>query len=503
MLHLSVVWTFVTNQRIFLAAVLLTFLLPTSIETPHTNKFILNPDLDELPWYVHYVEESPTWEVSNVMAPFPVLEGKSVRCALTGGTRYSNVPFFHELPADPSSNTFKMDISFYYRPVSTFNDNSSIVQALEFSMNKWSDQLRYEWAVQWENVGTGAPQWKYWGRDPKNPNGLPEWINLGISGVLAGEHWYTVTLEGKILAGKVQYKKFTIDDRQGHSQIYVLNIAAFSPDPAPGWPDKLAVMVQLDGNKDQFHQNQLTPYEVFLDHVSFKHLSNSDTTGVFRPSNGALYLKNTNTTGFADVQINYGFGGDYPVVGDWDGDGNTTIGIYRSGSFYLRNSNTIGFADVVFPFGAPGDQPIAGDWNGDGRDTIGVYRNGIFFLQNDNSAGAPDASFALGTVGDVGIAGDWNEDGIDTTGVYRPSNGALYLKNTNVTGFADMQINYGVPGDQPVVGDWDGDGIDTIGVYRNGSFYLRNSNTIGNADIVFALGIPGDMPIAGNWSGKP
>ncbi len=113
-----------------------------------------------------------------------------------------------------------------------------------------------------------------------------------------------------------------------------------------------------------------------------------DTTGVFRPSNGALYLKNSNTTGFADVAINYGLPGDYPVVGDWDGDGDATIGIYRNGSFYLRNSNTIGFADVVFAFGAPGDQPIAGDWNGDGVDTIGVYRSstGTFYLRNSNSS---------------------------------------------------------------------------------------------------------------------
>jgi hypothetical protein len=227
------------------------------------------------------------------------------------------------------------------------------------------------------------------------------------------------------------------------------------------------------------------------------------TTGVFRPSNGALYLKNTHETGFADIQINYGVAGDYPVVGDWDGDGKATIGIYRNGSFYLRNSNTIGFADLTFPFGMPGDQPVAGDWDGDGKDTIGVYRNGIFFLRNNNSAGAPDATFALGIPGDVGIAGDWDGDGLDTTGVFRPSNGALYLKNVNTTGFADIQINYGLPGDRPVTGDWDKDGIDTIGIYRNGEFYLRNSNTIGFADIVFALGIPGDMPIAGNWDGKP
>jgi hypothetical protein len=230
-----------------------------------------------------------------------------------------------------------------------------------------------------------------------------------------------------------------------------------------------------------------------------------DTTGVFRPSNGALYLKNINATGFADIQINYGLPGDYPVVGDWDGNGTATIGIYRNGNFYLRNSNTIGFADIVFAFGAPGDQPIAGDWNGDGIDTIGVYRSstGTFYLRNSNTPGAPEMSFSLGNPGDVGIAGDWNGDGKDTTGVFRPSNGALYLKNKNETGYADIQINYGLPGDKPVTGDWNGDGIDTIGIYRNGSFYLRNSNTIGFADIVFALGINGDMPIAGNWDGLP
>ncbi len=231
--------------------------------------------------------------------------------------------------------------------------------------------------------------------------------------------------------------------------------------------------------------------------------SGGDTTGVFRPSNGLLYLKNANTTGFADIAINYGLGGDYPITGDWDGNGTDTIGIYRNGSFYLRNSNTIGFADLEFAFGLPGDQPVSGDWDGDGTDTIGVYRNGQFLLRNSNSAGPADTSFYLGNPGDVGIAGDWDGDGLDTTGVFRPSNGVIFLKNTNESGFADIALNYGLANDQPVIGDWNDDGIDTIGVYRNGSFYLRNSNTIGFADIVFALGIPGDMPISGNWDGIP
>jgi len=231
----------------------------------------------------------------------------------------------------------------------------------------------------------------------------------------------------------------------------------------------------------------------------------SDTTGVFRPINGIIFLKNKNETGFADIGLNYGIPADYPVVGDWDGNGTTTIGVYRNGSFYLRNSNTIGFAEIVFAFGQPGDQPIAGDWDGDGVDTIGLYRpsNGQFMLRNSNSAGAAEMSFFLGNVGDVGIAGDWDGDGMDTTGVFRPSNGIIFLKNTNATGFADIALNYGIPSDKPVTGDWDDDGIDTIGVLRGNVFYLRNSNTVGFADIVFALGIPGDMPIAGNWDGIP
>ena len=230
-----------------------------------------------------------------------------------------------------------------------------------------------------------------------------------------------------------------------------------------------------------------------------------DTVGVFRPSNGIIYMKNQNTTGFADISINYGIPGDSPVVGDWDGNDTDTMGVYRNGRFYLRNSNTIGFADIEFAFGMPGDQPIAGDWNGDGVDTIGVYRSSsiTFYLRNSNSTGPADIVYQLGIPGDVAIAGDWTNKGYDTVGVFRPSNGFIFLKDTHQTGFADTAINYGIGGDKPLAGDWDSNGTDTIGVLRGNVFYLRNSNTVGFADIEFALGINGDLPIAGNWNGIP
>jgi hypothetical protein len=231
----------------------------------------------------------------------------------------------------------------------------------------------------------------------------------------------------------------------------------------------------------------------------------AETIGVFQPSGVAWYLRNSNSSGAPDYSTNFGLPSDYPIVGDWDGNGTDTIGVYRNGVFYLSNSNTLSTADIVFAFGAPGDQPVAGDWNGDGIDTVGIYRSSTitFYLRNSNSTGAPDISFLYGSPGDVGVAGDWDGDGIDTIGVYRPSNGLWYLRNTNSTGVADVAFDYGLLGDKPVMADWNNDGIDTVGVYRNNTFYLRNANSSGFADLVFAFGSPGDLPVAGNWDGLP
>src|SRR5262249_36328095 len=66
----------------------------------------------------------------------------------------------------------------------------------------------------------------------------------------------------------------------------------------------------------------------------------TETIGVYRPSSSTFYLRNTNTSGFADVQVTYGVSGDVSILGDWDGDGTATIGVYRNGIFYLRNTNT-------------------------------------------------------------------------------------------------------------------------------------------------------------------
>src|SRR4030042_2864879 len=73
--------------------------------------------------------------------------------------------------------------------------------------------------------------------------------------------------------------------------------------------------------------------------------------------------------------INFGNRGDIGVVGDWDGDGVQTIGVYRptTGFFYLRNSRTPGVADISVPCGSWGTNKSPVVLHGGGASVVGTY----------------------------------------------------------------------------------------------------------------------------------
>ena len=103
----------------------------------------------------------------------------------------------------------------------------------------------------------------------------------------------------------------------------------------------------------------------------------------------------------------------HPLAGDWNGDGHDTPGLAvgrEDGRFewHLRNSNNGGPADMRFVYygGAIwGDHlevqvPVTGDWNDDGQDTVGVVRGhgGTYrwFLRHANAGGPADTEFFYG-----------------------------------------------------------------------------------------------------------
>lgn len=196
--------------------------------------------------------------------------------------------------------------------------------------------------------------------------------------------------------------------------------------------------------------------------------------------------------------------GGTPVVGDWNGDGRDTPGIFANGTFYLRNSNSAGYPDIVVPFGRSGDRPIVGDWNRDGRTGIGVVRDGTWLLRDTATPGPPNHQFVFGRVvaGDRPIVGDWNRNGIDTVGIVR-SGGEWHQRNSLTAGNANQMFVFGrvAGGDFPVTGDWNGDGRTTVGIVRGDTWMMRDQNSAGFANRNIRFGRPGDVPIVGDWNG--
>jgi hypothetical protein len=48
--------------------------------------------------------------------------------------------------------------------------------------------------------------------------------------------------------------------------------------------------------------------------------------------------------------------------------------VRRGRTYYVRNSLSSGAADLTFIYGLVSDEAHVGDWNRDGRDTLGVRR---------------------------------------------------------------------------------------------------------------------------------
>lgn len=250
-----------------------------------------------------------------------------------------------------------------------------------------------------------------------------------------------------------------------------------------------------------------------------------DSVGVFRPGSTFLLTQSTTTVISQQATQTSQLAGSRGVSGDWNGDGTDSIGSFSGGVWKVRDQN---FPTVVLPapfgaktinFGASGDLPVVGDWNGDGIDTPGVFRPSTGqFTVTDSTATNPSFTASVtkvnfGLAGDRPIAGDWDGDGKDSVAVYRPSTGQTFFTNADVsvtsTGAitlnpgVDITAFLGIAEDLPVGGDWNGDGVDSLGLWRpsTAQFFLSDDN--GTLRPTFIFGQLGDQPIVGDWDGRP
>jgi serine-aspartate repeat-containing protein C/D/E len=245
----------------------------------------------------------------------------------------------------------------------------------------------------------------------------------------------------------------------------------------------------------------------------------------------------------------FGMVGSIPVVGDWNGDGQSDLGVYFEGEWFLdlNGNGQWDAGDLWAKLGTKADKPVVGDWDGDGKDDIGIY--GPEWAgdprQYEHEPGLPDSEnapnkdrkknpppkpeeatdgsrimrhtkagkeradlidhvFYFGGAVDIPIAGDWNGDGIRTVGVFRDGRWMLDTNGDGRWSKGDQSFRFGEKGDLPVVGDFNGDGIDEVGFFRNGQWIIdtNGNREIDAGDRTFNLGEAGDLPVVGDFDGN-
>jgi len=199
-----------------------------------------------------------------------------------------------------------------------------------------------------------------------------------------------------------------------------------------------------------------------------------DELGLFRPLTGTftLDIDNDGASNDPDDRVGSmldGKPGGKPLVGNWDGLGGEEVGLYRpaTGVFTLDRDGDLKPSDaddtvITRLAGKIGGQPLVGDWDGDGDTDVGLFfaSTGQWLLDTNANPVAEISYTKLdGAVGGRAVVGDFNGDGITDCGLFRPLTGKWSI-DLNHNGVIDPSADLvytkvdGAVGGVPLVGKW-------------------------------------------------
>jgi hypothetical protein len=181
---------------------------------------------------------------------------------------------------------------------------------------------------------------------------------------------------------------------------------------------------------------------------------------LFRPATGTWFIMSslsgsiqtrnwgtwwiTRSSDNGSYTVNFGISTDRLVQGDYDGDFQTDVAVYRDGTWYIRLSSN--GSVVVQNFGLASDKPVSGDFDGDGKYDLAIFRNGGWWVLNSLSGTA--GFIQWGQTGDIPVPADYDRDGTSDYAIFRPSTGEWFvLRSSNGSYFS---VIWGQNGDIPI-----------------------------------------------------
>jgi len=160
--------------------------------------------------------------------------------------------------------------------------------------------------------------------------------------------------------------------------------------------------------------------------------------------------------------------GDFFAAGDYDGDGESDIAVFRGGSWYIMESAT-GTVRYDF-FGQSGDIPTPNDFDKDGKADLAVARSegGLRYWYRLNSSNGQFNAVQFGLSSDSFFAGraDYDGDGAADISVIRNISGQRHFYILRSSDNQFQAIQFGLSSDLPKLADYDGDGKTDICVVR-------------------------------------
>jgi hypothetical protein len=188
-------------------------------------------------------------------------------------------------------------------------------------------------------------------------------------------------------------------------------------------------------------------------------------------ANGDWAMLKSSSNFTSSITKNWGGPGYTAAPGDYDGDGEQDLGLYResTGAWLVKTSSS-GFASTMsFNWGGPGYKAEPGDYDGDGKVDPTVYNTatGVWSILLSSSGYASAINVNWGGAGYTPVPGqDFDGDAIADVVVYRAATGVWSILTSSSNFTAAINLNWGGPGYVLVPGDYDGDGKADPAVYN-------------------------------------